>query len=125
MMPARGAQLELEVEARKSEERERELVQRALEAERRTADAMRAEATAAEEAAAAERAAKFAADSEARELQREMEGLQEALRCVWSFILDRPLGYQVLCAACIPMQPGTMLVNVMPQWLYLASLATL
>ena len=73
-------QLDLEVEARKSEERERQLVQRALEAERRTAEAMRAETAAAEEAAAAERAAKFAADSEARELQREMDRLQESLR---------------------------------------------
>lgn len=74
-------QLQLETDARKSEEREIELVQRALEAERRTAEAMRAEAKAAEEAAAAERAAKFAADSEARELQHEMERLEESLRC--------------------------------------------
>ena len=74
-------QLQLEMNARKSEERELGLVQRALEAERRTAEAMRAEATAAEEAAAAERAAKFAADSEARELQHEMERLEESLRC--------------------------------------------
>ena len=78
----------LEVEARNSEERERELVQRALEAERRNADAMRAEVAAAEEAAAAERAAKFAANSEARELQREMEGLQESLRCDLGVVFD-------------------------------------
>jgi len=81
-------QLELEVEAKHSEERERKLVQRALEGERRTADAMRAEATAAEEAAAAERAAKYAANSEARELQREMEGLQESLRCDLSVFFE-------------------------------------
>ena len=80
------AQLRLEAEARASEAREVELVQRALQAERRTAEAMRAEAKAAEEAAAAERAAKFAADSEARELQHEMERLEESLRCSDSVI---------------------------------------
>lgn len=80
------AQLRLEAEARASEAREVELVQRALQAERRTAEAMRAEAKAAEEAAAAERAARFAADSEARELQHEMERLEESLRCSDSVI---------------------------------------
>jgi hypothetical protein len=73
-------QLELEARAREAAEAERQLVQRALEAERRTVEAARAEVAAAEEAAAAERAAKFAADSEARELAQELEQLGETLR---------------------------------------------
>ena len=72
-------QVALEAEAKAAAEAERALVQRALEAERRSAELARAEAAAAAEAADAERAAKFAADSEARELQRELDGLTAAL----------------------------------------------
>lgn len=54
-------------------------LQKALEAEQRVAEAARREGSAAAEALSAEKAAKFAADAEARELQKLLEAAEESL----------------------------------------------